>query len=89
MADLVRKKFKVVPGFLLKYKFTTNKFITYVKSPVIIFHGDADEVIYLGSSIKLKELFKPGDKLIVLNDQGHNGINSNPEYRKEIKVLLN
>ena len=38
--------------------------------PVVIFHGDKDEVIYYGSSLKLKTEFKKGDTLIILKGKG-------------------
>ena len=56
--------------------------------PIVIFHGNRDEVIYYNSSIKLKKLLKNGDKLITLNGQRHNGMTDNPDYRIEIKKLL-
>jgi len=56
--------------------------------PIVIFHGDMDEVIYYGSSIKLKKHFKSGDKLITLKGQYHNGITENQEYRKHLKKIL-
>lgn len=56
--------------------------------PVVIFHGNADEVIYYNSSIKLKKLFKNSDTLIILNHQGHNGMTDNPDYLQEIKKIL-
>ncbi len=77
------------PTFILKYKFRTDQFIKDCKMPVVIFHGNQDEVIYYGSSLKLKELLKKTDTLITLNGQGHNGITDNPDYKMEIKRLLN
>ncbi len=56
--------------------------------PIIIFHGDRDEVIYYKSSVKLKELLKANDTLIILPEQGHNGMSSNPEYITQIKKIL-
>jgi len=56
--------------------------------PVVIFHGDKDEVIYYGSSLKLKNLFKQQDTLITLHGQGHNGITENLAYRKELTRIL-
>lgn len=88
MTDLVHKYYKIIPSFLIRYKFKTNEFIKQVKCPVIIFHGDKDEVIYQGSSDKLKALFKEGDRLIILEGQTHNGINDNRKYREELKKLL-
>ncbi len=47
---------------------------------VIIFHGNQDEVIYFGSSLKLKKEFKQNDTLITLTGQDHNGITENADY---------
>ena len=69
MSDLVHHYIKILPSFFLRFKFKTNEFLPNVKAPVIIFHGDADEVIYTGSSIKLSKLFKPSDKLNILPGQ--------------------
>ena len=57
--------------------------------PVVIFHGDRDEVIYYQSSQKLKTKMKDADTLIILKGQGHNGITDNPEYIKAIGRVLN
>jgi pimeloyl-ACP methyl ester carboxylesterase len=56
--------------------------------PVVIFHGDQDEIIYHGSSLKLKEEMKTGDTLITLKGQGHNGMTENPEYLAAIQTVL-
>ncbi len=56
--------------------------------PIVIFHGDQDEVIYYGSSLKLKNGMKTGDTLITLKGQGHNGITDNPDYIAAIKKIL-
>lgn len=88
LPDLAHKYVKIIPSFLIRYKFRTNEFLPKVKCPVIIFHGDNDEVIYTGSSIKLEKLFKPGDSLIILKGQGHNGINVNETYKEELKEIL-
>jgi len=56
--------------------------------PIVIFHGNQDEVIYFNSSIKLKEFFKRTDTLITLNGQGHNGITDNPQYINEVSKIL-
>lgn len=88
MPDLAHQYVKSVPAFSISYKFSTNEYIVKVKCPVIIFHGNQDEVIYVGSSYKLKELFKKEDRLIILNGQQHNGINENETYKKEFKKIL-
>jgi uncharacterized protein len=88
LTDLMKHTFPIIPTFILKYKFETNKFITDCKMPVIIFHGNQDEVIYYNSSVKLKGLMKKSDSLITLNGQGHNGMTDNIEYRTAVKEIL-
>lgn len=88
LIDMMHQTYPFLPDFLLKYKFETARFLQETKAQVTIFHGDADEVVYYGSSLKLKELFKPEDKLITLKGQGHNDFNKNDAYLKEILGLL-
>ena len=56
--------------------------------PVVIFHGNEDEVIYYGSSLKLREGMKDSDTLITLQGQGHNGMTDNPQYIEAIGRIL-
>jgi len=86
--DMMKNYFPVIPTFILKYKFPTNKFITNCKMPIVIFHGDCDEVIPYKFSLKLKPLIKKSDILITLKGESHNGITENSDYRSEIKKLL-
>jgi alpha-beta hydrolase superfamily lysophospholipase len=88
LTDLMKHTLPIIPTFILKYKFETNKFITDCKMPVIIFHGNQDEVIYYNSSVKLKGLMKKSDSLITLNGQGHNGMTENIEYRTAVQEIL-
>ena len=88
LADMMRHKYPIVPTFLLKYKFRTDQFIKDCKMPVVIFHGDKDEVIYYESSVKLKAFMKQTDTLITLEGQGHNGITDNPDYKIGIQKIL-
>jgi pimeloyl-ACP methyl ester carboxylesterase len=89
LTDMMRHSYFLIPTFILKYKFKTNEFIKDCKMPVVVFHGNEDEVIYYESSLKLKELFKASDTLITLNGQGHNGMTENPQYKIEIQKILN
>ncbi|HTE26619.1 alpha/beta hydrolase [Flavitalea sp.] len=88
LTDLVKNIYPVVPSFLLKYKFETAEYIKKCTMPIVIFHGDQDEVIYYGSSLKLKDHLKPSDTLITLKNQSHNGITENPEYQENMKRIL-
>jgi hypothetical protein len=88
LADMMHHLYPFVPDFLLKYKFENFKFISKVKAPVLIFHGDADEVVYYGSSLKLKDHFKSGDRLVTLTGAGHLGMNSNELYLSVLSAAL-
>ena len=81
----MKNLYPILPTFLLKYKFNTYKYLQNTNAQILIFHGKDDEIIYYGSSLKLKEYFKESDKLISLDEQGHNGINYNPKYIDELK----
>lgn len=88
MTDMMRHTYPFLPTFMLKYPLNTDEYVKATKAPVIIFHGDADEVIYYGSSVKLKADCKPGDQLITLKGQGHNGFTKNEEYLSDLKKIL-
>jgi pimeloyl-ACP methyl ester carboxylesterase len=88
LTDMMKHNYAFVPTFLLKYKFETNNYLKNCKMPVVLFHGDKDNVIYHGSSLKLQTEFKPQDTLITLSQQGHNGMTDNEMYKKEMAKLL-
>lgn len=75
-------------SILNKYSFNNYEFIQNCKMPVFIFHGTSDETIRHSSSLKLKEVFKPEDNLILLEGQKHSTITENPQFQKELKRLL-
>lgn len=85
--------FSYVPIFpmssMSNFKFPTGDFLKEVISPVMIFHGTNDDVIPLSCAEKLKPLLKPTDKFIVIKDAGHNDINKNEAYKKEMNCFLN
>ena len=84
----MKKTYPFLPNFLLNYPLNTNAFVKQTKAPIIIFHGDADQLIYYGASLKLKEDLKPHDTLITLKGQGHMAFPKNPEYLADMKTIL-
>jgi pimeloyl-ACP methyl ester carboxylesterase len=88
LTDMMRHTYPIIPPFILKYKFEIHNYIKVCKMPVVIFHGDQDEVIYYGSSLRLKALFKKQDTLITLPGQTHNGITDNIDYKRELQRIL-
>jgi pimeloyl-ACP methyl ester carboxylesterase len=88
MRDLAARLYPFVPGFLVRYPLQTDELITHVGAPIVLFHGDRDEVIYYQSSLRLKALLKPTDRLVLLRGAGHNGMTDNPDYQRELAGLL-
>jgi uncharacterized protein len=88
MTEIVNSRVPFVPAFILKYPLPTHQFLSAVKARVLIIHGDEDAVIPINASQKLALFFKPGDELIVLRGQGHNGITDHPEYTSAVGAFL-
>lgn len=89
MVDMMRQEYPFVPTFLLKYKLNTNEYIKNCDMPITLFHGKEDAIIDVNSSLKLNKLIKSTDELIILENQGHNGITDNVEYQKVLRRILN
>lgn len=88
IADVMQHSYPFLPGFILRYKMESNKWIAACKMPIIIFHGKMDEVIYYESATKLQALAKNNITLIPLENQTHNGITDNFVYRKKMEEIL-
>lgn len=88
LTDMMHNLFPVIPTFILKYKFETNQHLKNCIMPVVIFHGDQDEVIPYTSAVRLKEENTNTVTLITLSGQTHNGITDNPEYKTALKKIL-
>ncbi|MEM6631963.1 MAG: alpha/beta hydrolase [Bacteroidota bacterium] len=87
LKSLVREKVKIVPGFMLKYPFTTHIALSNPTFPVVIFHGDQDQVIPVEHAQKLKARH-PKVELHILKRRGHNDMESSPEYVKIMQEVL-
>lgn len=88
LTDMMKYRYPLLPDFILRYKIETSQYIQACKMPIVIFHGDQDHVIYYGSSLKLKKLFKKQDVLITLMGKGHDGMTNNLDYKRELSKVL-
>ena len=86
--ELSSGRVPLVPDFLKKFKFETDKYIVKVKSPIYIFHGNKDQVISYDNSIRLQKLIKPIDKVFILDGQNHLNMNENSDFQEELKEIL-
>jgi len=71
------------------YKLPTDKFLEYIKEPVIIFHGDDDGVIPLRNASTLRLKLKSGDQFNVISGGEHNNLATFDIYKRKIDSLLN
>jgi len=88
LGDMALRRYPFLPVFILKYPVNTYQYIPHVSAPVTIFHGDRDEVVYYGSSLKLKPYLKRADTLITLKGQGHENFDNNAVYMDDMSRIL-
>lgn len=88
MTKMMKNLYPYLPVFILKYKLSTHKYLKNCKMPIVIFHGDADQLINCSASKQLSKDFKPGDQLFILKGQDHYRVNENEDYRAELKKIL-
>ena len=87
--DLVRQIYPIVPRFIIKYKFMSSNFLPKTEAPIAIFHGTDDDLIPYSCSERLYEHCKPEDKLFLIDNLGHNGINEDEKFQAELAKILN
>jgi pimeloyl-ACP methyl ester carboxylesterase len=88
MRLMARQHYPWVPGFIVRYPLYTAAVLLHVRCPIVIFHGDQDEVIDYQTTLQLQARLKPGDEFITLPGAGHNGMTDNPTYQAEIRRIL-
>lgn len=87
--EIAIDRYKVIPGFLLKYPFETNKYLTEVNCPVLLVHGDQDAVLPFDGSNRLSKLLKENDIWLPLEGQDHNNFELNPTFKSEVIKFFN
>jgi len=85
---LMKDKYPILPGFLLRYPFKTHEYLNKTSCPVTIIHGEDDHVIPIKHGEKLADSAPNQINLVALSQQGHNGISNHPKYEKIIISLL-
>ena len=91
LKEIAKELFPFIPNNLVKNDFwNSQELIQKIKIPLLISHGDRDEIVPISHSYKLYELANEPKKLIVLKGATHNDISSyfNDEYFKTLKELF-
>ena len=80
---------KLIPTFLLRYKFKSNIEIVNVKSPITIFHGNKDKTTSIVQSKKLLMLNTNSKNNFIEIDKGtHHNIKNFKIYHQNLKEIL-
>ena len=88
LMSLIKEKVFFIPKFMIKYKLETFKYIKKVKCPIIIIHGNKDQIIPVKHAYKLKEE-NPEIDLTIIKNHGHNDLSISHEYLEKLKRALN
>jgi hypothetical protein len=88
LPDVAKSHFPWFPSFFIRFRFRNDLFLQKTECPVVIFHGDRDEVINVTGSYKLKPLLKPQDSLIIIEGGHHNDLAFFNEYTKNLNRVL-
>ena len=82
-------EYKVIPKFLLNFKFTSNEYISKIKSPITIFHGTEDKTTPMEGSKQLFKLISTSKKeFIPLKNGTHHNVRSFEKYTTTLKKIL-
>jgi len=87
LESLIIETVKVIPYFIIRYKFKTYQYLQDVSCPIFIFHGKEDKTIPCQHSEKLKKV-KPEAKLYIIENFGHNDLMSSIKFQEEMKKIL-
>lgn len=88
LSDIAKEIYPLVPEVLIKNDYWNSKeLIKKINYPILISHGDKDEIVPVSHSYKLYELANEPKKLIILKGATHNDISS--YFTKEYFETLN
>ncbi len=88
MAAMARAHYRWVPPALLRYPLRTDDALTRVRSPVLLVHGERDDIIDPAHSERLLRAAPQAERVLV-PDAGHNDLQEFPAYLDAIAARLN
>jgi alpha-beta hydrolase superfamily lysophospholipase len=75
-------------SYMSKFKLPVNEYLKEVAVPVTIFHGTDDEIIPYSVTEKLKQVLKPTDEFITIENGRHNNLNDFKLFHHKLDSLL-
>ncbi len=82
-----RDYYSWLPGALMRYTFTTNEWLSKVRAPITIVHGDRDTLITYDHAARLHALV-PGSELIKIEGGNHLNMHHLAPYVNALTVRL-
>lgn len=81
------KAFYLLPKFWFKLEFNNLEKMPRITCPLLLIHGDADNVIPVSHSKRLYDAFEGEKKLVIIAGGPHNNLNVYNDYFESIRVL--
>lgn len=91
LRKIAKDLYPMIPEMFIQEKhWNSEKFIKNIKVPILISHGDKDEIVSVSHSHELFKLANEPKKLIILKNATHNDISSyfTKEYFQELTSLF-
>jgi alpha-beta hydrolase superfamily lysophospholipase len=87
--QLARDHFLIYPtNRMSRFRFPTHEYLSYIESPVTIFHGTDDGVIPYKHAARLKNSLKSKDEFVTVPDAIHNNLLDFQLFRNKLNDLL-
>ncbi len=87
LESLIRLKTKILPNFILRYRFRNDLHLEKVDYPITVFHGTKDFVIPYKNAKRLKETHSKIN-FYTMENIGHNNFRNHPIYLEEMTKIL-
>lgn len=87
MKDMAHQYYPWVPGFVLRYPLENNKYIKQIATPILLLHGNNDQLINMKHSQELVTLNSRA-RFIKIPNAGHGDIHNFSLYTKTLHDAL-
>lgn len=87
MAALARRHYPWIPVALLRYPLRTDAAVAAIRGPLVIVHGEADDLIPPQHARTLADI-APQAELLIVPGAGHGDIHGHGVYRDRMRRLL-
>lgn len=87
VADLAAELYPWAPRRLLRYPLRTDQWLPRAQAPVLIIHGERDDIIPIAHAERLAAL-RPDAELVRIDGAGHNDLHLHPAYGRALESAL-